>query len=189
MFAATTGCARSGPTLTPQATDAPVPDLRGSRVMLYPAQSVQGVPNAVDAEIGFALSQRPGVVWVGPAEMRRALTSSPGLDSPLEGLPVGMFAQVEVQRIGDPLFGYLRRMSALVGSDIALVPVFVRFRPESPERPSGIEVAATLISARNGQVLWFGVVEGATGAADDPRSLASAAEALGRRLVPTPGRD
>jgi hypothetical protein len=155
--------------------------------MLYPAQSLQGVPNSADAEIGFALSQRSGVVWVPPAEMRSALASSPGLDSPLEGLPVGMFAQVEVRRVGDPLFGYLRRMAALVDSDIALVPVFVRYRAESSARPSGVEVAAALISARNGQVLWFGVVEGAPGAADDPRSLASAAEALSRRLVPSPG--
>jgi hypothetical protein len=119
--------------------------------------------------------------------MRSALASSPGLDAPIEGLPVGMFSQAEVRRVGDPLFGYLRRMSALVGSDMALIPVFVRYRPESAERRSGIEVAAALISARNGQVLWFGVVEGAAGAADDPGSLASAAEALGRRLVPAPG--
>jgi hypothetical protein len=99
---------------------------------------------------------------------------------------VGIFSRAEVRRIGDPLFGYLRRMSALVNSDIALVPVYTQFRAADAAHPAGVEIAAALISARTGQVLWFGVVEGAPGEPDDPRSLATAAEALGRRLVPTP---
>jgi hypothetical protein len=37
-------------------------------------------------------------------------------------------------------------------------------------------------------VSWFGLVEGVPGAADDPRALASAAEALSRRLLPFAGR-
>lgn len=171
---------------TPGASNAPVPDLRGQRVMLYPTQSVLGLSGDVDAEIAFALTQRPQVTWVLPAEMRRAIQESPGLEAPVDGLPVGIFSQAEVRRIGDPLFGYLRRMSALVGSDIALIPVYSRYRAADATRPSGVEIAAAILSTRTGQVLWFGVVEGAPGAADDPRSLATAAEALGRRLVPGP---
>jgi hypothetical protein len=33
-------------------------------------------------------------------------------------------------------------------------------------------------------VFWFGVVEGDPGAGNDPRALATAAEALARRLLP-----
>jgi hypothetical protein len=164
--------------------------------MLFPVQSMEGLggrpagstaSRQVDAELAFTLAVRAaGVTWILPEEMRRALAASPGLEAPLEGLPVGMFSQAEVRRVGDPLFGYLRRMAALVDCDIALLPVFARYRAPSAARASAIEVGAALISARSGQVLWFGVVEGDPGPADDPGSLASAVEALARRLLPTP---
>jgi hypothetical protein len=158
--------------------------------MLYPTQSVQGFSGDVDAEIAFALSQRPGqTTWVLPAEMRRALASSPGLDTRLDGLPVGMFAQAEVRRIGDPLYGYVRRMSALVSSDVAVIPVFARYRLATTTEAAAVEIATAIISARTGQVLWYGAVSGDPGPANDPRSLASAADALSRRLLPTPNND
>jgi hypothetical protein len=158
--------------------------------MLYPTQAIQGFRGDVDAEIAFALSQRPGqTTWVLPAEMRRALASSPGLDTRLEGLPVGMFSQVEVRRVGDPLYGYLRRMAALVSSDVAVIPVSARYRLATATEPAAIEIATAIISARTGQVLWYGIVAGDQGPADDPRSLASAADALSRRLLPNPNND
>ena len=110
---------------------------------------------------------------------------------------MGVFLQAEVSRVGDPLFGYLRRMGALMSSDFALIPVLARYRPESPggagvanapSRPPAIEIAATLIAIRTGQVLWFGMVEGAPGAANDARTLATAADALSRRLLPFSAR-
>ena len=164
--------------------------------MLFPVQSLDGVGTEADAEIAYALGRpNAGVEWVLPDEMRRAGATSPGLDIRLEGLPVGMFMQVEVSRIGDPVFGYLRRMGALVSSDIALVPVGARYRPESAAGvgtaavASGVEIAAALIDVRTGRVLWFGVEDGDSGPSDNPRVLASAAEALSRRLLPLPARE
>ena len=166
--------------------------------MLFPVQALQGIGESVDAELAFALANRGGGVdWVLPAQMTRATASSPGLDARLTGLPVGMFMQAEVSRVGDPLFGFLRRMGALMSSDVALIPVMARYRPESPggagvanapATPSGIEIAATLIAIRTGQVLWFGLVEGSPGPANDTRALATAADALSRRLLPFPAR-
>ena len=179
------GCGGKAAPPGPGTSQGAVPDLRGTRVMLFPVQSRQGLVDGSDAEIAFALTQRgPDVDWVLPAEMAGALERSPAMDARIHGLPVGMFLQGEVRRVGDPLYGYLRRVGALVDSDVALVPVVARYRPESAERRSGVEIGAAVLSVRTGYVLWFGMVEGAPGAADDPGALASAADALGRRLLP-----
>jgi len=169
----------------PDSPPAAVPDLRGARVMLFPVQSVQGVGPGADAELAFALDQRgPDVDWVFPNELARAMAASPGMQMRLEGLPVGMFLRAQVERVGDPLYGNLRRISALVDSELALIPVVARHRPTTAERTGAIEIAAALIAVRTGYVLWYGLVEGEAGAGDDPRALASAADALGRRLLP-----
>jgi hypothetical protein len=164
--------------------------------MLFPVQSLQGVGTQADGELAYALGQRnANVDWVLPDDMRRASATSPGLDVRLQGLPVGMFMQSEVRRVGDPLFGYLRRMGALVSSDVALLPVLARHRPSSPatvDRPAvtpAVEIAAALIAVRSGEVLWFGVEQGQPAGSEDPRALATAAEALSRRLLPLPGRE
>jgi hypothetical protein len=190
------GCGGRAALPAPGAPTGPVPDLRGARVMLFPIQALEGVAAEADAELAFALARRQaGVEWVLAEDMRRAGSSSPGLDIRIEGLPVGVFMQAEVRRVGDPLFGYLRRMGALVSSDVALVPVRARYRSGSPpgsDRPAvapGIEIAAALIAVRTGDVLWFGVEDGDPGAGDDPRVLASAAEALSRRILPLPARE
>ena len=163
-----------------------VPDLRGRRVMLFPVQSVRGLADGMDPELelAFALTGRGSqVLWTLPAELRSILRRSPGVQVPIDGLPVGMFLQTEVDRVGDPLFGYLRRLGALTGADLALIPVEIRYRAAADTIPGATEIAAALLNARNGRVFWFGVVEGQGGGVDDPGSLASAADALARRLV------
>ena len=102
----------------------------------------------------------------------------------------------EYGRIGDPLFRDLLQISALTGSQLALIPIQVRYRPAAPADPDApegesqeprvgaVEVVATLIETRGGNVLWFGILEGDPGAADDPAALASAADRLAQVLVP-----
>jgi len=48
---------------------------------------------------------------------------------------------------------------------------------------AGIEIAAALVRARSGHVLWFAMVDGEPGSGDDPSALASAADALARAVV------
>lgn len=185
------GCGGAGAPPPPQAGTQMgfVPDLRGTRVMLLPVQSAPGLSRgAPEAEVVFALTQRSDeVLWVEPADLRRMVQRTPGLDLTVDRLPVGMFLQAEVRRIGDPLYGYLRRLAAIADSDVALVPVQVRYRPETAERAGGVEIAAALIHARTGRVIWFGIVEGQEAAVDDPGAVASAAEQLARRIVPITG--
>ncbi|HSR43585.1 MAG TPA: hypothetical protein VLL48_15465, partial [Longimicrobiales bacterium] len=162
------------------------PDLRGHSVMLLPVQAAAGISSGIqpEAEIAFALRERaPQVRWILPDELRSDLARAPALGVPLENLPVGIFLQAEVQRVGDPLYGHLRRIAGLSGADVALIPVAVRHRPASPQQPGAVEIAAALVSARTGHVFWFAVLDGQPGAGDDPRAMASAADALARAVA------
>lgn len=186
---AAAGCARRTATPTAGANRGAVPSLLGVAVMVLPVQVQRGVAGDASAELADALSARgEGVRWVMPAALRSMVARSPALDVPVDALQVGVFLQAEVDRIGDPLYGQLRRLAALSDGRLALVPIEVRHRPDVPERPGAVEVVATLIDTSTGRVFWFGIVEGEPGGASDPRALASAADALARRLLP-PGSE
>lgn len=153
--------------------------------MVLPVQSSMGISPGLqpESEIGFALRERgPQVGWIFPDELRSDLARAPALNVPLETLPVGAFLRAEVQRVGDPLYGHLRRLAGLAGADVALIPVAVRHRRPGPERASAIEIAAALVNARSGHVFWFAVVDGEAGGGDDPAAMASAADALARAV-------
>ena len=94
----------------------------------------------------------------------------------VEGRP---FSQAEVERVGDPLYGDIRRLTALTGSDIALIPVELRFTAEGAFR-----LTSAILNPTTGRVLWFGVVEGGAGGVEEPGTLASVADALARTLLP-----
>lgn len=176
------GCAGRAPAPEPGASQGTPPDLRGSRVMVLPVQDGAAVQGDIDAEIGFALGDRgEGVTWVLPGRLQEAVDRSPGLGARVRGLPVGIFSSAEVRRVGDPLYGDLRRLGSLVDADAALIPVRAWVAPgEGGER---ILLSAALIQVRTGRVLWFGVVEGDVREPGDPGALASAVERLARTLL------
>lgn len=176
-----------------------VPDLAGARIMVYPVQSPPSLPGDADAELVFALENRaPDVEWVMPTELRRAAAGSPGYDVVVDALPVGMFERAEVRRVGDPLYGNIRRLAALVDADAALIPVAVRYRTapavdsagavseatSAVPHPGRAEVTVALIAVVTGRVIWSGIVGGAPGSPSDPSVLASAMDALGRAMGP-----
>jgi len=140
------------------------------------------VPQGVtaDAELAHALRTRgEGVAWVFSPDMEEMLARSPSVTARLRDLPVRIFLQAEVNRIGDPLFGNLIRLGGLTGADVALIPVELRY-----QESGRFQLGAALIEVRNARVLWYGVVEGAVGEAEDPAALASVAEALARAILP-----
>lgn len=187
IAAMSAGCASGGTAPGAGMNSGFVPDMRGVTVMLLPVQDTRGLPrqNSAESEVVFALTERSDEVdWVTPEALRATAERTPGLDFGLERLPVGVFMQREVQRIGDPLYGHLRRLGAVENSDIALIPVQVRFRPGSVDQPGAIEIAATLIQARSGRVIWFGIVDGEASGPDDAAALARAANNLARTLLP-----
>lgn len=161
-----------------------LPDLRGQQVMVLPVQSVRGLAAAPDAEVAFALGEASSSVrWVLPPELRDVLARSPGVLVRIDALPVGVFMRTEVNRVGDPLYGDLRRLAALTSADLALIPVEVRVGPPKESGGAAVEIAAALLSARTGRVYWFGIVEGESGVPGDARTVASAAEVLARMLA------
>jgi hypothetical protein len=151
--------------------------------MLLPVQRVTGVQGDLDAELAFALKERgPGVHWVLPSELDEALQRSPALETRTHDLPVDIFFAGEVRRIGDPLFGDLRRLGAVANSELALLPIQATLEPV-PGGGGAVRLWAALLDVRTANVLWFGIVEGDPGPEGDPKPLASAVDALARKLL------
>jgi len=180
----TFGCGGTAAAPVAGSSEGFIPDLRGREVMVFPVQIRTGVPGDASPEIVFALRAKGTEVdWIFPDELEALLARAPAVDSSVRGLPVGIFLNAEVQRIGDPLFGQLRRLGALTGSDIALIPVAVRPGAEGVGGASVVEIVATIVNVRNGQVIWFGIVAGRPGSVADFGSVASAVESLVETLL------
>lgn len=179
-------CGGSAPPPEPGVSRTIAPDLRGRRVLLLPVQQTAGVQGDPDAELAFTLTGRGREIdWVLPAEVDQALARAPAVQARTRGLPVSIFLQAEVERVGDPLYGQLRRMASLVEADVVLIPVRASFQVNEAQPGSGprVRLAAALVDARTGRVLWFGTEEGGDFPSRDPRGLASAVENLARTLL------
>lgn len=169
---------------TPDQPQALPPDLSGAAVMVLPAQPAPGIPASgdpvpgLDGEIAFWLAEKaPRVSWTFPPELDRALARTPSMEVRIRALAVSSFHRGEVRRIGDPLFGDLRGLGALVGSRFALVPVAAGWRPDT-SGSGRVEIRTALIDTHGGRVLWSGVVAGERGPEGSRETAASAAEAL-----------
>jgi hypothetical protein len=150
--------------------------------MVLPFQSSTVTAGDPDAELAFALRDRgPGVSWVLPPRLQEVLDRSPGFAVRIHGLQVGVFSTAEVDRIGDPLYGDLLRLAALVDAEAALIPLRAWVAPG--EGGSRVRISATLIHVRTGRVLWFGIEEGVPGEPEDPGALASAVDAISGKLL------
>ncbi|MEQ9397751.1 MAG: hypothetical protein RJQ04_01160 [Longimicrobiales bacterium] len=183
LAVAVAGCARQAAPPEPGVSTGMAPDLRGRRVMVLPVQQVVGVAGDPDAELTFGLQGRGAEVdWILPADVERRLERSPGIDARTRGLPVSAFVQAEVRRVGDPLYGELRRMSALVDAELVLLPV--RAAAEQVDSSgTAVRLHTALLDVRSGRVLWFSVDQGDPHPPGDPRALASAMDVLARRLL------
>ena len=180
------GCGGRGTGAPPEvgSTRGFVPDLRGRRVMVYPTQIRQGVPADVDPEIAFAFRARGREVdWVFPEELRATLRRAPAVRSTVDRLGVGIFLAAEVDRVGDPLYGQVRRLGELANADVAFIPVALRRGAEGAAGVSVVEIVSTIIDVTTGRVIWFGVVAGQPGQVADFGSVASAVESLAETLL------
>lgn len=183
LAAGLAGCAGTAPPPEPGEQRGTPPDLRGRRVMVLPVQENLGVPGDLDAEMAFGLSGRgSGVDWIMPPELQRVVDRSPGSNLRIRSLPVGAFTLAEVRRIGDPLYGDLRRLSEFVDAEVALIPVRAWAATEGAGDPT-VRLSTSLIDVRTGRVLWFAVTEGSPHPLDDPRALASVVDRMARTLL------
>ena len=160
------------------------PDLRGRRVMVFPVQIRTGVRDDADPEIAFAFRERSDEVeWIFPEELEAVLARAPGIPTRVRGLPVGQFLRSEVRRVGDPLYGQLRRLGEMTRSEVAFIPVQIRVGPDEAGEGSAVEIVSTILNVRSGRVVWFGVVAGNPGPLTDFASIASAVENLAATLL------
>lgn len=179
-----------GGTDEPPLSTIPAAGMAGQRMLVVPVQRPGDYAADADNELAYALQSRRGTdSWVFPDEARRTLVRSPGMDAPLDALPVDVFLQAEVERVGDPLYGMLRRATAVTGTNRVLIPVGISFREAEPEREppleeSAVEVLAAVVEVVSGRVVWLNVARGEVETPDDPAGLPRAMEALAALLLP-----
>lgn len=163
-----------------------IPDLRGTSVLVFPVQLVSGGirRDILNRELAFAAEER-GAEWLLPDDLEKALARSPGVDVQLENLPVGQFLQREVERVGDPMFGYFIRLSALTGGRIAVVPVSAQSTEADLYGEVGWSISVALIDSTEGWVIWYGTVEGERGPPGSPQLGATLASTLVEKLQPS----
>jgi hypothetical protein len=152
--------------------------------MVLPVQAEVGIGGDADAELAFALAAREGGVnWVFRSRLESAMERSPGLNARTTGLPVGIFLRTEVERIGDPLYGDLRRLAALVNAEVALIPIVIAPGEVDETGEAALESTVVMLDVRSGRVIWFGVIAGEPGELGSPGVLASAMDHMARRLL------
>lgn len=177
------GCGGTAPPPEPGEQRGTPPDLRGLRVMVLPVQENLGVPGDLDAEVAFGLTGRGrGVTWILPPELQRVVDRAPGSNLRIRSLPVGAFTMAEVRRVGDPLYGDLRRLAEVVDAAVALIPVRA-WTSNAAEGDPTVRLSTSLVDVRTGRVLWFGVTEGRPHPLGDPRALASVVDRMARTLL------
>lgn len=173
----------TAPPPEPGATRGVAPDLRGLSVLLLPLQQNLGVVGDPDAELAYGLRQRGrDIAWISAAAVEERMARSPGVPARTRGLPVSVFLQAEVDRVGDPLYGELRRTAALVDAEVVFLPVQASLEA-APGADPRVRFVSALIDVRTGRVGWFGVLEGGAFPSGDPRGLASAVDEIARTLL------
>jgi len=182
LLTALAACASGSGESGPGETRGGIPDLRGRRVLVLPTQlrDEAATGATIDEEIAFALPARSErVSWVFPPEAEQILRRSPGIEANLWNLPVGVFLQAEVRRIGDPLHGDIRRLAALVNADLAVIPVQLTYGADE-----AYHLMVTIVDPIGAWVLFVTTVSGEAGSPGEAMPLASLADSLSRILVP-----
>jgi hypothetical protein len=138
---------------------------------------------ALDAELGYWLAERvPGVRWLASDAIDRAVRQSPLLDVRVRELTVRDFQRARLEMIGDPLYGELRRVGALMDARAALLPVGALWAEEG-NGLGRVHLAVAIIDTFGGDVLWYGIVAGTPGSRTDDVVIASAAQALAQVMT------
>jgi hypothetical protein len=192
-------CARAAPSGADSRQRA-FPDITGRAVMLLPVQAAVptiGLPAgaaqvtplgadaraALEAELAYWLpSSRPRIRWALPDAIERAVRQNPALEVRIRDLTVRDFQRARIEMIGDPLYGELRRVAALLDTRVALLPIGALWVEEQPG-VGRVHLALALIDTFGGDVVWYGVVAGAPGARGDAAVTATVAQALAE-LIP-----
>ena len=167
-------CAGAGPFEDTPAEPAPVPRLAGMSVMVLPVQEAAGLERTLagdlDAEIEFwAADASEGLPWTFASGLEDLVRREPALELRARGLSTAALLDDGRDYIAEPLLGDLRRLGAVAGRRLALIPV--RVLPPAGES-GGLRLDLALVNTVGGAVLWRGRIVGDAGAEPEAASLA-----------------
>ncbi len=165
--------------------------------------SLQGLVDAFDAEVDFALSEhRSTGEWTGPGTVVKRVRRNPLLKVDPERLAYEGLDGSEDQKfkgvIYEPLHSQLRSLSALLDTRVVALPLRLIYVPadslgaagevpsdSSDRAPLGhAALRVALIDTRAGEVLWRGWIPGPPSRAEAPGLLAGLAGRLVGWLSP-----
>jgi hypothetical protein len=199
------GCGRSSSPTAPEdpfqaigIAPLPVEALAGSSVLLLPVGALLlsdsaamdaglvarrfSLAAAAGSSLDSALRRgAPGVTWIGLAEQRRALRMAPAMGIDPARLETDFLLSPRVESLADPLWGQLRTLIALTGTQTAVAPAGVRIDRRGDAYVA--EYVLVLVDVRQGKVLGRGRMVGPP-AATPEAALSSGAAAT----VPPPAR-
>jgi hypothetical protein len=161
----------------------PVEGLAGQQVALVPITLVATDPAAqpdslfaplhdrratltwADSLIGEAFVGRaPEVNWVLPPALRKIARRSPGIVDDPDQMGQAMLRATRLREVPDPLRSSLRKLMAVVGGRIVMVPAALSFSSDTSGAVRA-ELSLVLADSRSGKVLWR---SGALGIAPTP---------------------
>ena len=110
-------------------------------------------------------TRAPEITWVPPAELRRIARRAPGMVTNPDQMGQAMLRSPKLQRLPDQLATSLRRLVAISGGRMVLVPAAVAFN-RTPSGQTRAEVSLALVDTRRNEVVWRSVAAGESTAPD-----------------------
>lgn len=180
------------------------------------APSMEATLEALGAELAFAFGEERGAErWVMPDEVVDRTRRNPVVDvDPARLSYHGLLRKPKArEQLYEPLHGQLRKLAALFGSRLVLLPLAVWYEAEPPPEGDGaaasdaagaadeppVEPGASgvasargravllmaLVDVRRSAVLWHGTMEGGLAEPASPALLATLAQRVARQLAPS----
>lgn len=150
-------------------------------VIAEPGLAAGAAPSGHQALIAWAdslvseafTSRGPDIRWKLPPELRRVAKRGAGYVPEPDFMGQSILRTWGIVVVPDPLRGNLRRLSAIVGDRLVMVPASIILRP-LPNDSARAELSAAMVDTRLGRVIWrtFISADGATPAGAVEQALA-----------------
>jgi hypothetical protein len=129
-----------------------------------------------DSVIGDAFVGRgPEVKWVLPPALRKIARRAPGIVDDPDQMGQALLRAPKMRDVPDPLRASLRKLTAVVGGRVVMVPASLGFIRE-PDGAVRAELSLVAADTRSGKVVWRSVALG--GGPTPAAALTAALEAV-----------
>lgn len=98
-------------------------------------------------------SRGPEVTWLTPHELRKLARRAPGMLNNPDELGQAMLRSERLEKIPDGLAAQLRKLVAIAGGRMVLVPAALSFS-HTPEGLFRADLALVLVDTRRNEVVW-----------------------------------